>query len=302
MARAERVGIDPTGHGWNGWLAAERSLPLDALHDREIVGLVAETARAFAGSLPNPLASTLRWLRGAGDPNSRPWRRQGSFEGLCYTPLSTAGHRRIGSRERVLQAQAAHPDRLHVELHALATRVLFDEDGAACGVEYLKGERLYRAHAAPADAPGELRRVRATREVVLCGGAFNTPQLLMLSGIGPAAQLRAHGIEPRVDAPGVGRNLQDRYEVALTHRMREPWQALAGARFERGDPVWRRWNDARTGMYASSGAALAFVRRSDEALPEPDIFCMALPARFEGYASGYSEAIRVTPTTSPGPC
>ena len=291
----ERVGIDPTGHGWNGWLAVERSLPLDALHDREIVGLVAETARAFAGSLPTPLASTLRWLRGAGDPNSRPWRRQGSFEGLCYTPLSTAGHRRTGARERVLQAQAAHPGRLHVELHALATRVLFDEEGAACGVEYLKGERLYRAHAAPADAPGELRRVHAAREVVLCGGAFNTPQLLMLSGIGPAAQLRAHGIGVRLDAPGVGRNLQDRYEVALTHRMRAPWQALAGARFEHGDPVWQRWNDARTGMYASSGAALAFVRRSDAALPEPDIFCMALPARFEGYASGFSEVIRRHP-------
>ena len=139
------------------------------------------------------------------------------------------------------RAQAANPDRLHIELDALATRVLFDADGRACGVEYLKGERLYGAAAAPSSAPGIRREVRARREVILCGGAFNTPQLLMLSGIGPAAHLRDFGIPVRVDLPGVGRNLQDRYEVAVTHRMRRPWALLEGARFERGDPLWRRW-------------------------------------------------------------
>lgn len=286
-----RFGIDPTGHGWNGWLSTERSIPLEALHDRELVGLVAGTARAFVHDLPHPRLSTLRWLHGAGDPNSRPWGK-GSFTGLCYTPLATAGHRRTGARERVVQARDAHPERLHVELDALATRVMFDRDGAACGVEYLKGRRLYRAHAAPGDAPDGRRQVRAAREVILCGGAFNTPQLLMLSGIGPAAQLKAHGIAVRTDLPGVGRNLQDRYEVAVTHRMHRPWQALAGARFEHGDPVWQRWSEAGQGMYASSGATVAFVRRSGPSAPEPDIFCMALPVRFEGYSSGFSELIR----------
>ncbi len=139
--------------------------------------------------------------------------------------------------------------------------------------------------------------MRARREVVLCGGAFNTPQLLMLSGIGEAAHLRAHGIAPRVDLPGVGRNLQDRYEVALTHRMRRPWKVLAGARFEAGDPLWLRWNAHRAGMYASNGAALALVRRSAPALPEPDIFCMALLAGFDGYRTGFSTRHRrATPT------
>jgi choline dehydrogenase-like flavoprotein len=286
-----RIGIDPTGHGWDGWLHTERSVPLEALGDDEMVGMVAQTARTFARSLPHPLLSALHWLRGAGDPNARPWGR-GSFEGLCYTPLSTSGHRRVGARERVLQAAAAHPERLHIELDALATRVIFDGEGAACGVEYLKGPRLYRAHAAASDAPGERRQVRARREVVLCGGAFNTPQLLMLSGIGPAAPLRAHTIPVKVDLPGVGRNLQDRYEVTVTHRMRQPWRVLAGARFERGDPLWQRWSDSRAGMYAASGAAMAVIRRSAPTLPEPDIFCMALPARFEGYSPGFSELIR----------
>ena len=286
-----RIGIDPTGHGWNGWLSTEKSMPLEALGDDEMVRMVGETARTFTGSLRNPLLSALHWLRGKGDPNARPWGR-GSFTGLCYTPLSTSGHRRMGARERLMQAADRHPDRLHIELDALATRVMFDADGAACGVEYLKGQRLYRAHAAPSDAPGERRAVRARREVILCGGAFNTPQLLMLSGIGAADELRAHGIEVKVDLPGVGRNLQDRYEVAITHRMRRPWAVLEGARFERDDPLWKSWNGSRAGMYASSGAAIAMVRRSDPALPEPDIFCMALPSRFEGYSSGFSKLIR----------
>lgn len=286
-----RFGIDPTGHGWDGWLHTERSVPLEALGDEEMLGLVAQTTRAFTRSLPHPLMSALRWLRGAGDPNARGWG-SGSFEGLCYTPMSTSGHQRTGARERVLQAAAAHPDRLHIELDALVTRVLFDAEGAASGVEFLKGRQLYRAHTAPTAALGVRRHVRARREVVLCGGAFNTPQLLMLSGIGPAAHLREHGIDVRVDLPGVGSNLQDRYEVAVTHRMRRPWRVLEGARYEAGDPVWQRWQQSRSGMYAASGATVAMVRRSEASQPEPDIFCMALPARFEGYRPGFSDLIR----------
>lgn len=290
--RALRLfGIDPTGHGWDGWLRTEKSVPLEALGDDDMVSTIIETARAYVRSLPHAWRTIARWLRRKGDPNAWTWWR-GSVEGLCYTPLSTSDHRRVGARERLLQVAAAHPGRLHIELDALATRVLFDSDGAACGVEYLKGQRLYRAHAMPSDAPGERREVRARREVILCGGAFNTPQLLMLSGIGPASELRAHGIPVQVDLPGVGRNLQDRYEVGVTHRMCRPWRALDGARFERGDPLWERWNERRAGMYASNGAMIALVHRSERTVPEPDIFCMALPALFEGYYSGFSKEIR----------
>lgn len=289
-----RTGIDPTGHGWDGWLNVEKAVPLEALGDPQMRALVAETGRGFVRSLPHPLFSTLRWLRGRGDPNARPWGG-GSFTGLCYLPLATKQQRRQGARERLLQAAAAHPGRLHIELDALATRVLFDADGAATGVEYLKGARLYRAHAAPSPSAGERRVVRARREVVLAGGAFNTPQLLMLSGIGPAAQLRAHGIAARVDLPGVGCNLQDRYEVAVTHRLSRPWRLLEGAEFRRGDALWQRWQADGGGMYGSNGASLGIVLRSDPGVPEPDLFCMALPAHFDGYHPGFSNAIRAHP-------
>jgi choline dehydrogenase-like flavoprotein len=285
-----RFGIDPTGHGWDGWLHTEESMPHEALGDRELLDTLRGTARSFVSNLPLPLVSVLRWLWGHGDPNTRRWGRR-SFEGLCYTPLSTRGHRRMGTRERLRQVEADHPGMLHIELDALATRIMLASDGSATGVEYLKGEHLYRAHAVPSTQRGELRQVLARREVILCGGAFNTPQLLMLSGIGPAAALQAHGISVKVDAPGVGRNLQDRYEVAVTHRMQRPWQVLAGAHFKRGDAVWHAWRESKSGMYTSNGAALAMVCRSAATAPEPDIFCMALLARFEGYFNGFSKWI-----------
>lgn len=286
----QRAGIDPTGHGWDGWLSIEKSIPFDALGDADVRELVRSSVRTFTRNLATPVASAVRWMRGAGDPNARTWTGE-SFEGLCYTPLTTSNHRRSAARERLLSVASAHAGNLHIELDALATRVLFGDDGSAYGVEYLKGERLYRAHRKPSSAEGERREVRARREVILCGGAFNTPQLLMLSGIGAGEALRAHGIPVRVDLPGVGRNLQDRYEVAVTHRMRRPWRVLNEARFERDDPLWRKWNRGE-GMYGSNGAAIAIVERSSTAGAEPDTLLMALLARFEGYHDGFSEHVR----------
>lgn len=112
-------------------------------------------------------------------------------------------------------------------------------------MEYRKGARLYRAHASPSAAPGELRQARAGCEVILAGGAFNSPQLLLLSGIGPRADLERLGISVRVDLPGVGRNLQDRYEVCVVNRMRAAhWEALTDARFTADDPLYATWSAA----------------------------------------------------------
>lgn len=92
---------------------------------------------------------------------------------------------------------------LSLEMHAMVTRVLWDGKRAV-GVEFRRG--------------GAIRRVRARREVVLAAGAFNSPKLLMLSGIGPADHLRQHGIEVVEDLPGVGRNLQDHLEIWVQYR------------------------------------------------------------------------------------
>ena len=93
----------------------------------------------------------------------------------------------------------------------------------------------------------------------------------------------------RVDLPGVGANLQDRYEIGVINRMAKPWRVLR-ARITRVRVV-RRMVRHRRGMYISNGAALALSLRSRPELPVPDLFCMALLAKFEGYSPGYSRVI-----------
>ena len=280
---------NPARHGFEGWLQTERSLPMAVLGDTVLEEVIVESAlkaRLRVGDLPGQA----EWLLdGYEDPND--WRLvKANAEGVCYLPLSTQHHQRNGSRERVLAVARRYPDRLKIELNALATKVIFDEQNRALGVEYLSGEQLYRAHFGPSSAAGERREVRASREVILAGGAFNTPQLLMLSGIGPSEVLTRFGIKVRVDLPGVGRNLQDRYEVGVVNRMNfDRWEVLNGAKFAKGDLPYRQWARSRTGMYSSNGAALGVAKRSTPSRPLPDLFCMALLGKFEGYFPGYSK-------------
>ena len=97
---------------------------------------------------------------------------------------------------------------LTVVTHAHATRLLFTGDRSISGVEYIQNHALQRAH--------------ASREVILSGGAFNSPQLLMLSGIGPAKELERLGIKVIHDSPGVGKNLRDHLAVRLGCEINEP--------------------------------------------------------------------------------
>jgi choline dehydrogenase len=96
---------------------------------------------------------------------------------------------------------------LTISLNSLATKVMFEEcDGklTAIGVEYMFGEGLYSADGRyNASQSGELRTVRAKKEVIVSGGTFNTPQILKLSGIGPREELEEHGIPVLVDLPAV---------------------------------------------------------------------------------------------------
>jgi choline dehydrogenase-like flavoprotein len=137
-----------------------------------------------------------------------------------------------------------------------------------------------------------VRQVFAAREVILAGGAFNSPQLLMLSGIGPRADLEKHGIAVRVDLSGVGQNLQDRYEVGVVYRMNfASWDSVKGATFTSSDAQYRKWAEKREGIYTANGGILSVVARSSPAAPQPDLFLYALIGRFEGYFPGYSTMV-----------
>jgi choline dehydrogenase-like flavoprotein len=286
-----KFGFNPSRHGYNGWFRTEAALPLEALaKDKALILSVIESALAAAEALPN-LISRIKWFfTGLGDPND--WRLvKKNATGLHYPPLATNNGRRHSTRERLLEVQAAHPDCLTIELDALVTKVILDENNRAIGVEYLKGARLYKAHAEPSRIPGETTQVFASAEVILAGGAFNTPQLLMLSGIGPKEELTKHGIKVLHDLPGVGANLQDRYEVGVVNRMNQNWEVLEGAKYSEGDPQYADWRNGK-GVYTTNGAVLAVIKRSFAEQPLPDLFCFALLGKFKGYYPGYSQLIK----------
>jgi choline dehydrogenase-like flavoprotein len=290
------LGWNPTRHGFDGWLSTEKALPLSVLGDIDLVEVLKKSVLKIFKTLRHRIQQITEGFVGQLDPND--WRLDRlAAEGIHYAPLSTHNHARNGTREFLLEVAQRHPDRLTIELDALATKVVFDEQDAtrAVGVTYLKGAHLYRASHKPSGHAGTEHTVRVSREVILAGGAFNTPQLLMLSGIGPKAELDRHGIPVRVDLPGVGTNLQDRYEVGIVSKLKEEWEVLKGATFSVDDKQGKEWSDSRTGVYTTNGAALAVIKRSLPERPLPDLFIFALLGRFRGYFPTYSRLLATPP-------
>jgi choline dehydrogenase len=282
-----KLGINPSRHGFGGWLHTEKSLATDAIRDPQIRRAILGGIGARLEEFGFPSAARFASLE---DPND--WRSvEGSEVGARYTPLTTRNHRRMGTRERLLEVREKYPDRLTIEMDALATRVIFDGT-RAIGVEYEKGRHLYAADPRATGSGGERRTAMASREVILAGGAFNTPQLLMLSGIGPAEHLTEKGIAVRVPLDGVGRNLQDRYEIGIVNRMVKTWEVLEGAVFGKGDPQYGRWSSNKEGVYTSNGSLVAVTARSTLAEPSPDLFCFATLCDFRGYEPGYTTRLR----------
>ena len=294
-------GPDPARHGYDGWLPTSVADPLLLVRDWALAKIVAATlAESVAAHAPTPAALLDRLRLRIGpllDPND--WRLvEAGFEGLTLTPMTTADGRRSAVRQRLRAVQAQRPRHLVIRTGALATRVLLDDARRATGVAYLDGRHLYRADpAAPQTGPLPLpeRTATARREVILAGGAFNTPQLLMLSGIGPPDELARHGIPVRVPLPGVGRNLQDRYEIGVVSAMRRDFALLNGATFrppgpgQQPDPQLQEWYRGE-GPYTTNGAVIASIERSDPARPDPDLYLFGLAGDFRGYYPGYAEA------------
>jgi choline dehydrogenase len=284
-----KLGINPTRHGWKGWLQTEKAFPDTVLGEQDLSTVLVDCITEAIKDIGLVVDRAWWFLQSLLDPND--WRTvKENAIGLRYLPLTTRNHARMGTRERVLDVRRRFPNRLTIEMNALVTRVLLDDRQHAVGVEYLKGERLYRAHPEPSEKPAEVRQARASREVILAGGAFNSPQLLMLSGIGPADELQRHGIAVRVDLPGVGKNLQDRYEIGVVNRMNfKEWEVFEGAKFDSTDPQYKSWHEERNGAYITNGAILSLFKRSAHDRPLPDLFCLAVLGRFQGYFPTYSE-------------
>ena len=281
---AARLGIDRSGHGWSGWLPVERAMPLQAFGDLGLVRTMIEIWLVSFGRDSGWFARLIRFFGRWGDPNSTGGQ---TGEPFCYLPLTTRNHRRCAVRERLRAVAGRFPERLEIATETFVTKLRFE--GKRCvGVEWQRGRGLFRnARITPQECGASF----AAREVILAGGAFCTPQLLQVSGIGDPALLQKLEVALVADLPGVGRNLQDRYEIAVVHRMKRPWRSLAGARFAIGDPLFRRWHRGR-GMYTSNGGAIAALRRSSQARrDDPDLAVMGLLGHFSGYRTGYAREI-----------
>jgi choline dehydrogenase len=218
------------------------------------------TSGPLAVSDMEPLPICDAFIAAAGQAG---YRRNPDFngttqEGFGYYQLTARNGRRCSASVGYLRP-ARRRHNLKIISGALATRVRF-EGRRAVGVEYLHG--------------GEARTARASAEVILAGGAFNTPQLMQLSGLGPAPLLQQHGVGVIADMPGVGADLQDHYHARMAYRCTQPVSVndlLASKR--RGLAAGLRYMLTRRGLLAMGAAYAGGFFRSDETAATPDVQC-----------------------------
>jgi choline dehydrogenase len=172
-------------------------------------------------------------------------------EGVGLFQVTQRRGRRHSAADAYLRPARGRPN-LTVLTGAQATRVLFDGHRAT-GVAYLQR--------------GHVRTVQAEREVLLAGGAINSPQLLLLSGVGPADHLRAQGISPVLDLPGVGQNLQDHLAVVATYACTRPLSLASAERL----PNLLAYLLFRRGPLTSNVAEAGGFLKTRPDLPSPDL-------------------------------
>jgi choline dehydrogenase len=189
------------------------------------------------------------------DPNGA------SQEGISRMESTVGDGKRSSSARAYLHPAMGRPN-LTIETGALASRILI-EHGRAVGVRFVQR--------------GKTRTVRAEREIVLSGGAYNSPQLLLLSGIGPADEVRAMGIDPVHDLPGVGRNLIDHPNIINEYELIGDEGLTRYLRLDRAALCAARWFLRSTGPFAYTGTAANVFMRSQPGLDRPDIQMMCLP-------------------------
>ena len=216
-----------------------------------------------AGRLDNPLFQVyLQAAQQAGHPKSDDFAGPSPHGAGAYD-FTIRNGRRVSASAAFLR-QALHRPNLRVVTQAQALCLNWDANGRVQGVDVLhRGAKI---------------TLRAEREVLLCGGAVNSPQLLMLSGIGPAAALRAQGLQVRADLPGVGQGLQDHLLVRVEHR------ALGGVTLDRLRRVDRAAWALFKAMVWGTGPATSFplevggLYKSSPDLAQPDLQSHFLPA------------------------
>lgn len=186
-------------------------------------------------------------------------------EGFALSEVTVDRRGRRASAARAYLRPALKRPNLRLISKAQVTRILFD-GRRAVGVEYRQN--------------GVTLQARARRDVILSGGAYNSPHLLMLSGIGPAPHLRDHGIEVRADSPGVGQNLSE-HPMVYAEFAATTDTFLKQLRIDRAVLSVLRWALHGTGPFASQVTSCAALLRTQPDLDRPDIQLMVMPVRLD---------------------
>ncbi len=176
-------------------------------------------------------------------------------EGVSRIELFVGNGIRQSTAISYLHPAMARPN-LTVKTGALTTRVILDK-GRAVGIEFVEG--------------GQKRQVFAEREVILSGGAFNSPQVLLLSGIGPADHLKSVGVPVLHDLAGVGRNLAEHPNMMLVYKANNKNTFLNQLRLDRAVRHGANWHLFRKGAFTGNGAAGVIFFRSQPQLERPDV-------------------------------
>jgi choline dehydrogenase len=182
-------------------------------------------------------------------------------DGISQMEATAQGGLRSSSARAYLYPAMDRPN-LTIQTDALAGRVVI-ANGRATGVDFaVRGQR---------------QTAQAAREIIVCGGAYNSPHLLMLSGVGPADELRALGIDVVHDLPGVGRNLSDHPNILNEYELRGEEGLTRHLRMDRAALSVVRWMLTRGGPFAYTGTTANVFARTREGLDQPDIQMMSLP-------------------------
>jgi choline dehydrogenase len=202
---------------------------------------------------------------------------------------------RYSARSRILDTVQNTKAPLHLQLHSLASRILFDEFGSkpkAVGVEFIEGKSVYKGDPRyNGKSKGKARQVKARKEVIISGGAFNTPQLLKLSGIGPAAELMKFDIDVVANLPAVGTNMQDNQECAVVGLAAKPFVPTATGPpgpactpFHPDDPCYKLWQN-QTGPYSNAGpnSNILLLKTPHSPDGERDMTMFSGPFVFRGF-------------------
>lgn len=178
-------------------------------------------------------------------------------EGVGIYQVTHQNGERCSAARAYLHPHIGKRDNLHVETGVTVSKIIF-EDKKAVAVEYLQN--------------GQKHTIKANKEIILCAGAFQSPQLLMLSGVGPEQHLKEHGIEVLHDLPGVGQNLQDHPDFIFSYKAKSldlVGFSLAGIVKMTGQII--RYIKERKGMIATNFAEGGGFLKTDESLKAPDV-------------------------------